>query len=43
VKTNEKHKDYPKMCGAFSLYFEQAEMDKEAAKTELIETLNILC
>ncbi|CAK94143.1 unnamed protein product (macronuclear) [Paramecium tetraurelia] len=38
---HDYHKDYPKLVGAFSLYFEQQQMDPEGAKAEILETLNI--
>ncbi|CAD8105229.1 unnamed protein product [Paramecium sonneborni] len=34
-------KDYPKLVGAFSLYFEQSQLDPKGAKDEILETLNI--
>ncbi|CAD8180734.1 unnamed protein product [Paramecium octaurelia] len=38
---HDYHKDYPKLVGAFSLYFEQSQIDPEGAKNEILETLNI--
>ncbi|CAD8178230.1 unnamed protein product [Paramecium pentaurelia] len=38
---HDYHKDYSKLLGAFSLYFEQSQTDPEEAKQEILETLNI--
>ncbi|CAD8109858.1 unnamed protein product [Paramecium sonneborni] len=40
-KAYDYHKDYQKLLGAFSLYFEQAQTDQEEAKKEILETLNL--
>ncbi|CAD8184219.1 unnamed protein product [Paramecium octaurelia] len=38
---HDYHKDYAKLVGAFSLYWEQSQTDPEGAKNEILETLNI--
>ncbi|CAK89892.1 unnamed protein product (macronuclear) [Paramecium tetraurelia] len=40
-KAYDYHKDYPKLLGAFALYFEQASIDQEEAKKEILETLSL--